>query len=121
MALSYIDTSFWLPPAPPSAAVVRELLQRIFEEYRWFQPMRDGLVFTDERLEPGHIDYDAVVSFYSQHRGVTVLADTDRDFIMLAPTLPDAPPSWAGSPGAPPSPRPRAPTGERLTCTKSRN
>ena len=92
MALRYIDTCFWLPPAPPSTSVVRELLRRIFVDYRWFQPMRYGLVFTDERLEPSHIDYDAVVAFYCQQRGMTVLARTDRDFIMLAPTLPDAPP-----------------------------
>ncbi|NPC86744.1 hypothetical protein HPC49_52245, partial [Pyxidicoccus fallax] len=92
MALSYLDTSFWLPPVPPSAAVVRELLRRVFEQYRWFQPVRYGLVFTDEQLDPAHIDYDAVVSFYARQQGVTVLARTDRDFITLAPTLADSPP-----------------------------
>jgi hypothetical protein len=87
-----ICTSFWLPPAPPSTSVVRELLRRIFEEYRWFQPLRYGRVFTDERLNPRHLDYDALVNFYSMRRSITVLARTDRDFIMLSPTLPDAPP-----------------------------
>jgi hypothetical protein len=91
MAQKYIDTCFWLPSTPPSAPVFRELLRRIFEGYRWFQPARYGLIFTDERLDPQRINYDAVVDFYSEHRAVTVLARTDRDFLMLSPAWPDGP------------------------------
>lgn len=95
MAPRYITTHFSLPPVPPTPAEVRDLLRRLFEEYRWFQPVRYGRFRYEGRLEPRRIDYDALVAFYEEKRAITVLARTDRDFLVLAPTRPGAP-AFAG-------------------------
>ncbi|MFP2926851.1 hypothetical protein ACLESO_16955 [Pyxidicoccus sp. 3LG] len=92
MTPRYITTRFNLPPVPPTPLEVRELLRRLFEEYRWFQPVRYGRLTYDERLDPRRIDYDALVASYEEERSIMVLARTDRDFISLAPTRPGAPP-----------------------------
>jgi hypothetical protein len=92
MAPRYVTTHINLPPVPPTPSEVRELLRRLFEEYRWFQPVRYGRFSYDGRLEPQRIDYDGLVAFYEEKRAITVLANTDRDFIVLAPTRPGAPP-----------------------------
>jgi hypothetical protein len=50
----------------------------------------------DERLDPDHIDYDALVAFYEERKTITVLARTDRDFFMVSPARADSPP-FAGT------------------------
>ncbi|MCP3140087.1 hypothetical protein [Pyxidicoccus xibeiensis] len=87
-----ITTRINLPPVPPTSSEVRALLRRIFEDYRWFHPVRYDRFGHDGRLDPRRIDYDALVASYEEKRSLMVLAWTDRDFISLSPTRPGAPP-----------------------------
>jgi hypothetical protein len=86
--MRYLKTKIHLPPVIPSAALVCRLLRLIFEEYRWFRPMRYGQADLDGKLDPERIDYDALGAFYVESRELFVAARTDRDFIMISPLLP---------------------------------
>ncbi len=90
--MNYFSTYIYLPPGLPPGRVVREFFRLAFEEYRWFKPVRYGVAFLDERLDPDHIDYDALVAFYEERRTITVLARTDRDYFMVFPARADYPP-----------------------------
>jgi hypothetical protein len=46
----------------------------------------------DERLDPEHIDYDALVALYEKHHSLCVAARTDKDFICIFPGRADSPP-----------------------------
>jgi hypothetical protein len=81
----YLTTRIWLPPGIPSTSVIREFYRRVFEEYRWFRPMRYARAFLDKRLDPDHIDYDALIAYYEEHQKIIVAARTDRDFFLLSP------------------------------------
>jgi hypothetical protein len=57
-----LTTKIRLPPGIPSGSVIREFYRKVFEEYRWFRPMRYARAFLDKPLDPDHIDYDALVA-----------------------------------------------------------
>ncbi len=93
MAVRYLSTEIWLPPGPPSGAAIAEFLRLAFEEYRWFTPMRYGKSPSwDEKLNPEHIDYGALISVYEEHQSLCVAARTDKDFICIFPARADSPP-----------------------------
>jgi len=98
----HLTTYFSLPPGVPRGSVVREFLQRIFEEYRWFRPVRYGRASLPGRLDPDRIDFDALVGLYERSCDITVTARTDRDFLIIFPSKADDPPftgriTWATS------------------------
>jgi len=83
MPIQYLTTEICLPPGPLASAVVQTFFRRVFEEYRWFRPMRFGRASLDKRLDPESIDYDALIEHYEQFHKITVAARTDRDFFLL--------------------------------------
>lgn len=90
--MKYFDTFFSLPPGAPSSSLVREFFHLVFEKRPWFRPVQYGRAFTNGRLDPDRIDFDALVAFYEEHRNVTVTARTERDYFLLYPVKPDDPP-----------------------------
>jgi hypothetical protein len=92
MPLRYLTTKIHLPPGAPAASLIREFFRLAFEEYRWFRPMRYARSFLDRRLDPDHIDYDALVAYYEEHENITVAARTDRDFFLIFPSKGSDPP-----------------------------
>ncbi|WP_224240572.1 hypothetical protein [Hyalangium gracile] len=76
---------------------MKELLQRIFHDYRWFKPTRYGRAFLNGKLEPERPDIDALVAFYEEYQNITIAAKTDRDFILIYPTKPGAEYPYVGS------------------------
>jgi hypothetical protein len=86
--MQHLKTKLYLPPGIPSAALVCRLLRLIFEQYRWFQPMRYGVAFLDEKLNPERIDYEALGTFYEKRKSLLVAAKTNRDFILISPSKP---------------------------------
>jgi hypothetical protein len=83
MPVRYLTTRIWLPPGSPPGSIVREFLRSAFEEYRWFRPTRFGRAFIDKPLDPEHIDYDALATYYEDLYDITVAARTDRDFLLI--------------------------------------
>jgi hypothetical protein len=83
-----LDTKVYLPPGVPPTERICRLLQRIFEEYRWFQPARYGMAVMYGKLNPGQIDYEALGAFYEKRQTLVVAARTDRDFISIWPSKP---------------------------------
>jgi hypothetical protein len=92
MATQSFDTFFSLPPGALSRAEVRDLFHRVFEQYRWFRPMRYGFANPHEPFDPDDSTYGALLDYYEEHQSITVAARTDRDFLLLAPATADAPP-----------------------------
>jgi hypothetical protein len=91
--LRYLKSTIALPPGCPPSAVVREFLRLVFEKYRWFVPMRYGWFATwDQKIEPNHIDYDALVALYEEHRSLCIAARTDSDYICIFPARDDSRP-----------------------------
>jgi hypothetical protein len=84
--LIHLTTYFSLPPGIPTGSVIRQLLRRIFEEYGWFQPVKYGRASLPGRLDPGHIDFDALEALYERYHDITVTARTDRDFLVIFPS-----------------------------------
>jgi len=78
-------TFFSLPPGTPPGSLVREFFHLVFEKYSWFRPVQYGRAFTDGRLDPDRIDFDALVAFYEEHRNITVTARTERDYLLFYP------------------------------------
>jgi hypothetical protein len=76
--------------------MLSELLQRIFDTYRWFRPMRYGFGSLHRGLDPERIDYDALLAYYDELNSITVAARTDRDFILLSAPRRDDPPYVGG-------------------------
>ncbi len=89
-----LDTEICLPPIIPSTAFVCRLLRLIFEEYRWFRPMRYGYADLDGKVDPEHIDYDALGAYYEERRVLYVAARTNSDFIRINPFLPTPVPEY---------------------------
>ena len=81
----HLTTYFSLPPGIPPASIVRQFLRCVFEEYGWFQPVKYGRASLPGRLDPDHIDFDALVALYEKHHDITVTARTDRDFLAILP------------------------------------
>jgi hypothetical protein len=96
MKTTALETFFCLPPGIPSGELMHTFLQRVFEEYCWFQPRRYGVAVLDKRLDPRQIDYASLIEFYEAKRTLCVLAQTDRDFFLFHPAKPDVPP-YTGS------------------------
>jgi hypothetical protein len=96
MRQRYLTTRIWLPPGIPTGSVIRQFYRKVFEEYRWFRPMRYARAFLDKPLDPEHIDYDALVAYYEKYQDITVAARTDRDFFLIFPTKPSEPPYAGG-------------------------
>ncbi len=90
--MKYVTTYISLPPGTPSSSLVREFLHQVFKKHSWFRPVQYGRAFTDGRLNPDHIDFDALVAFYEEYRNITVTARTERDYFLLYPVKPDDPP-----------------------------
>lgn len=86
MALRSLQTEFHLPPGLPRASTACELFQRVFSEYRWFQPRRFGRFAMDEQIEPGHFDPKVLAAYYDEHKLITIGAATDRDYLLLFPS-----------------------------------
>ena len=87
MPVRHLTTRICLPPGLLSGSIVREFLRRAFEEYRWFRPTRFGRASIDKPLDPEHIDYDALATYYEQLQDITVAARTDRDFLLILPAM----------------------------------
>jgi hypothetical protein len=88
MPIPSLKTFISLPPGVLSSAKVRGLFQVVFEEYRWFRPIRYGFASPEEQVE----SMDALLGYYEEYKAITVAARTDRDYILLAPATPAAPP-----------------------------
>lgn len=86
--MQHLKTTISLPPGIPSAALVCRILRLIFEQYRWFRPMRYGYADLDGKLNPERIDYDTLGAFYEERKTLLVAAKTDRDFILIHPSKP---------------------------------
>lgn len=89
---SYLRTAIYLPPGVPPNLLVRELLQCALEEHRWFKPMRYGFASLKKRIDPEHIDYDALMAFYGEWKTLTVAARADQDYVLIDPAKPSVPP-----------------------------
>ncbi len=88
-----IRTELCLPPTLPPTRVVEELLRLIFTRYRWFTPMRYGAFASwNERIDPEHVDFNALIAVYEEHQSLCVAARTDSDFICIFPARADSPP-----------------------------
>ncbi len=81
-----ISTSIRLPPVPPSVVVVRKLLELVFNECRWFQPVQYGPYGDEERLEPEGRDFSAVAACYSEFRRITISGRREEDYLMVSPS-----------------------------------
>jgi hypothetical protein len=90
------NTQFDLPPGAPSSETVRAFLDLALRGFRWFEPRRYGHADLANPLSLDERGLDALVAYYEEHRVLCVAARTDRDFIWIFPTLPDAPP-YTGS------------------------
>ncbi len=91
MAQRYFTTCIYPSPGSLTHDTVREVFRLVFEDYGWFLPERYGHARSNRLLDPHHIDYDALVACYEETQDITVLARTDRDFILLYTPRPDAP------------------------------
>jgi hypothetical protein len=88
----HLTTEVWLPPLLPSSATVAELLRLVFIRYRWFAPVRYGAFASwNERLDPDHIDFDALLAVYEERQSLCVAARTDSDYICIFPARADTP------------------------------
>jgi hypothetical protein len=90
--MKYFKTFVSLPPGTLPGSLIREFFHRVFVKYSWFRPVQYGQAFTDGRLDPDRIDFDALVAFYEEHRDITVMARTERDYLILYPVKPGDPP-----------------------------
>ncbi|XXF77807.1 hypothetical protein P2318_32870 [Myxococcaceae bacterium GXIMD 01537] len=91
-----LETTIGLPPGPVSDDVVREFFRLVFEEYRWFQPVRYGFAGLRQRLDPAGDVYEPLLAEYADLKVITVAAKTDRDFFLLYPVKPNVP-QYAGA------------------------
>jgi hypothetical protein len=101
MPIKPFDTQINLPPGRPSREMVGEFLDLILRKFRWFEPRRYGTSL-ETPIDPSRLDLHALVACYEEHGRMFVGARSDRDFIWISPTDPDAPPhigsiSWATS------------------------
>jgi hypothetical protein len=46
----------------------------------------------NQKIDPSHIDYDALIAIYEKHKSLCVAARTDKDFICIFPAKHDSPP-----------------------------
>jgi hypothetical protein len=83
MQVRHLSTRVTLPPGNLDGSIVREFLHRAFAEYHWFRPTRYGRAFIDQPLDPDHIDYTALTTYYERYKNITVAARTDRDFLLI--------------------------------------
>lgn len=86
--MRHLDTIISLPPGPIPSPTIHGLLRTIFEQYQWFRPERYGLAALNRRLDPSHINYDALLAQYKDLSAITIGARTDRDFLLLTVTRP---------------------------------
>jgi hypothetical protein len=90
--MKHLTTYIYLPPGVPPGSVIREFLRQAFEAYHWFQPVKYGRAALTGRLDPAHVDFDALVGMYERYSDLTVTAQTDRDHIIIFPAKPSDPP-----------------------------
>lgn len=91
-----LDTKIWLPPRSLSKEVLREFFRLVFEEYRWFVPVRYGFAGLNDRVDLADKSYDALVAYYDRRKTITVAARTDRDFFLVGEARPGDPPYIGG-------------------------
>ena len=96
MPVKYLELRIKLPPGRPSDECVRELLNLVLRQYRWFEPRRYGSASLANAIDPTLIELAPLVSYYEEHNNLMVAAKTDRDFISIYPTTIGAPP-YTGS------------------------
>ncbi|WP_164008583.1 hypothetical protein [Pyxidicoccus trucidator] len=87
--MKHISTYVRLPPGRPAAGVVRELLDLVFNQYRWFQPVSYGRFGDEARLVPGRSDYRDVLACYDEYPKITISARPEEDYLMLFPSTRD--------------------------------
>jgi hypothetical protein len=92
MAPRHFSTSIMLPPGPLSSEAMRELVERIFIKYRWFQPMHYGRAIMSGTLDTGSPDFKPLLAYYAEFQNITITARTERDYVMVFPSKQDAPP-----------------------------
>ena len=102
MSANTLDTYIHLPPGPPSSDVLRQFLRLVFDEFRWFAPVRYGYVSTEERIPPGSTAVEPLVAYYEEHTTLCISSRTEKEFIWVRPSKPGSPPHhgkiiWAAS------------------------
>jgi hypothetical protein len=90
--MKYFTTEIWLPPGVLPETAVHKFLQLVFEEYRWFRPMRYGYASLRKTINPEHIDYHALLAWYDDLKSIMLAARTDRDVLMVSSAKSDDPP-----------------------------
>jgi hypothetical protein len=87
--MKYLETKISLPAGLLPPEQVRTLLQRIFEDYRWFTPKRYGFAAHDYILPSGSSGYEALLEYYSGGmHALNIAAQTDKDYLILFPAKP---------------------------------
>ncbi|XXF78490.1 hypothetical protein P2318_01660 [Myxococcaceae bacterium GXIMD 01537] len=92
MRMKHFSTTIFLPPGVPAGDRVRELFRLAFAKYRWFKPATADAATNHEVLDPNHVDIDKLVSLYKEFPSITVMARTERDYVMVFPARADEPP-----------------------------
>ena len=70
MSIPPLTTRICFPSGVPSGDSVHTFLRLVFEEFRWFEPMRYGDAFLDRKLDPRRIDYSSLVAFYEEGKNL---------------------------------------------------
>jgi hypothetical protein len=91
MPVPRLETYIFLPPVPLSSSVLRQVLQLVFDRFRWFVPVRYGYASTAEKLPPGPPAIESLVTYYEEHGTLCISARTEKDFIWVRPSRPGAP------------------------------
>lgn len=82
----YVVTNIYLPPGALPTERVYELLRRMFEEYRWFRPVRFGYAFMDGALEPKRVDYETLAGLYEKRKLLRVEGQGERESVVISPS-----------------------------------
>ena len=92
MSANALDTYIHLPPGPISSEVLRQFLRLVFDEFRWFAPVRYGSVSTKEKVLPGVLNAEPLVSYYEENTTLWISSRTEKEFIWVRPSKPSSPP-----------------------------
>ncbi len=71
---------------------MRELVELMFNEYRWFRPVHFGRALMVGSLDAADQDYSALLTYFEEFQNITITAHTDRDYVMVFPAKNAAPP-----------------------------
>lgn len=76
-----IKTDISLPPGNLPSSLARDVFRRVFEQYRWFRPVK----YSRGLLNPDRIDFDALVAYYEECRNIMVTAPKEREYFFFSP------------------------------------